>query len=134
MTFSFRMAFKNFVATQLRAVAIYIASKAHHGFCGSTIQFNSTTPCRCTPTLFSTRLCLWETFISFHFQFLGMVSPSVKEKLFYRGHAFKYSKNLINNLQLMNTNKKNKIKRKGFMVHVKALNRARFYQPFLEFP
>ena len=63
-----------------------------------------------------------------------MVAPQLKRNCFTGGHAFKYSKNLINNLQLMNTNKKNKIKGKGFMVHVKALNRAQFYQPFLEFP
>ena len=53
-----------------------------------------------------------------------MVAPQLKRNFFTGGHAFKYSKNLINNLQLMNTNKKIKIKRKGFMVHVKALNRA----------
>ena len=44
----------------------------------------------------------------FIFNFLGMVAPQLKRNCFTGGHAFKYSKNLINNLQLMNTiNKKN---------------------------
>ena len=37
----------------------------------------------------------------FIFNFLGMVAPQLKRNCFTGGHAFKYSKNLINNLQLM---------------------------------
>ena len=39
----------------------------------------------------------------FIFEFLGMVAPQLKRNCFTGGHAFKYSKNLIDNLQLMNT-------------------------------
>ena len=75
----------------------------------------------------------------FIFNFLGMVAPQLKRNCFTGGHAFKYSKNLINDLKLISIIKKKekiKIKRKEFMVHVIAssLNLARFYQPFLEFP
>ena len=51
-------------------------------------------------------------FFIFSFNFLGMVAHQLKRNCFTGGHAFRYSKNLINNLQLMKTNKKKiKIKR-----------------------
>ena len=51
---------------------------------------------------------------SFHFifNFLGMVAPQLKRNCFTGGHAFKYSKNLINNLQLMIAVKENQDKKK----------------------
>ena len=55
--------------------------------------------------------------LSFHFHFIfnfsGMVAPQLKKNCFTGGHAFKYSKNLIDNLQLINTIKKIKFKRKS---------------------
>ena len=48
---------------------------------------------------------------SFSFSiFLGMVAPHLKRNCFTWGHGFIYSKNLINNLQLMNTIKKKKLR------------------------
>ena len=48
--------------------------------------------------------------LHFHFifilNFLGVVAPQLKRNCFTGGNIFKYFKNLINNLQLMNTNKK----------------------------
>ena len=46
------------------------------------------------------------SFFHFIFNSLGMVAPQLKRSCFTGGHAFNYSKNLINNSQLMNTNKK----------------------------
>ena len=52
-----------------------------------------------------TSLSIFHFIFHFIFNFLGMVAPQLKRNRFTGGHAFKYSKNLINNLQLMYTNK-----------------------------